>query len=258
MITPKSPGMHEYSFASLPPSVDLVGAFGDDCTLRLSGASLSALERGRLKLRIHRMGRSGAVDAVRLQIGAHSGQIGVWIGAPGATLDIGEGCSGLWDVRMWREASIRIEGQTTSNGTKVISDCSDVQVGEDCMFSSGIVLQAADQHGIVDLATGRIVNDQRRSLTIGRHVWLGRNATVLPDVHIGEGAIIGSATVVTHDVPPTCVAAGVPARVVRREVTWSRSPTELDAVSTLLVAEFASRTTTSGDPVGDSARQATP
>lgn len=51
---------------------------------------------------------------------------------------------------------------------------------------------------------------------IGNNVWIGENACVLKGVSIGDGAVIGANAVVTRDVPAGCVAAGVPARVIRR------------------------------------------
>ena len=51
---------------------------------------------------------------------------------------------------------------------------------------------------------------------IGNDVWIGQNVTVLPGVHVGDGAIIGLNSTVTHDIPPYTVAAGNPARVIRR------------------------------------------
>lgn len=51
---------------------------------------------------------------------------------------------------------------------------------------------------------------------VGNDVWIGQNVTVLPGVHIGDGAIIGMNSVVGSDVPPYSVAAGNPARVIRR------------------------------------------
>ena len=50
---------------------------------------------------------------------------------------------------------------------------------------------------------------------IGNGVWIGGNVTILPGVRIGDGAVIGAGAVVTKDIPAGCVAAGVPARVIR-------------------------------------------
>lgn len=50
---------------------------------------------------------------------------------------------------------------------------------------------------------------------IGKHVWIGSNATVLPGVTIGDGAIVAAGAVVTHDVPENTIVGGVPARILR-------------------------------------------
>lgn len=51
---------------------------------------------------------------------------------------------------------------------------------------------------------------------VGNDVWFGQNVTVLPGVHIGDGAIIGANSVVTKDVPPYAVVGGNPARLLRK------------------------------------------
>jgi len=50
---------------------------------------------------------------------------------------------------------------------------------------------------------------------LGKGCYIGINVTIMPGVHIGEGAVIGSCALVTKDVPAWTIAAGVPARVVR-------------------------------------------
>lgn len=53
-------------------------------------------------------------------------------------------------------------------------------------------------------------------VVIGDNVWIGQGAMIMPGVHIGDGAIIAANSVVTQDVPAYCVAAGVPAKVVKK------------------------------------------
>ena len=53
-------------------------------------------------------------------------------------------------------------------------------------------------------------------LTIGNDVWIGTNAIILGKVeHIGDGAVIGAGSIVTHDVPPYAVVAGNPAKIIK-------------------------------------------
>ncbi len=51
---------------------------------------------------------------------------------------------------------------------------------------------------------------------IGNDVWIGLDATIMPSVTIGDGAIIGAKSVVTHDVEPYTVVGGNPARVIKK------------------------------------------
>ena len=54
-----------------------------------------------------------------------------------------------------------------------------------------------------------------KPVRIGDDVWIGGHATILPGVTIGDGAVVAAGAVVTKDVPPYTVVAGVPARVVK-------------------------------------------
>ena len=51
---------------------------------------------------------------------------------------------------------------------------------------------------------------------VGNDVWIGQNVTVLPGVHIGDGAIVGACSVVSKDVPAYHIVGGNPARVIRK------------------------------------------
>lgn len=54
-----------------------------------------------------------------------------------------------------------------------------------------------------------------KEIRIKRNAWIGARVNILPGVTIGENAIIGTGSVVTHDVPDNCVAVGVPAKIVK-------------------------------------------
>ena len=51
---------------------------------------------------------------------------------------------------------------------------------------------------------------------IGEDVWIGTHAVIMPGIRVGEGAVVGAGSVVTHDVDPFTIVAGVPARVLGR------------------------------------------
>ena len=57
--------------------------------------------------------------------------------------------------------------------------------------------------------------ESKGDIVIGDDAWLGFGVIVLDGVHIGEGAVIGAGSVVTHDIPANAIAVGNPARVVK-------------------------------------------
>ena len=63
---------------------------------------------------------------------------------------------------------------------------------------------------------GELEAGSRGDMVIGNDVWIGLRVTILPGVTIGDGAIIGAHAVVSRDVRPYAIAAGNPAREVRR------------------------------------------
>jgi acetyltransferase-like isoleucine patch superfamily enzyme len=90
-----------------------------------------------------------------------------------------------------------------------------IVIGADSTFGPDCFLTASD-YGQAGGTT--IVEQPKRELdiVIGRDVWLGTKVIVTAGVTIGDGAIVGAGSVVTRDVPPGAIAAGVPARVIRR------------------------------------------
>lgn len=221
------------------PQVTLSGAFGDDLRLTLSDAAARALEGGALKVTLARQGAQPSVDGVDIAIAATGGNLVILVGHDGARVCVGEGVCGAFDLRLWRAAQVDIGAGTTSSGTRIICDNARFSCGADAMFSDSVIVQACDQHGIVDLRSGQIVNDAPASTVIGDHVWVGRSAKIMKNVSIGAGSIIGMASVVTRDVAPCSMVAGSPARVMRRDVTWSRAPDRLDRFARGLVAAHA-------------------
>ena len=76
-------------------------------------------------------------------------------------------------------------------------------------------------HGVIFCTLNHAPEPERRGdmlpapIVLGRDVWVGAGARILPGVTVGDGAIVGAGAVVTRDVPPRTVVAGVPARVIK-------------------------------------------
>lgn len=90
-------------------------------------------------------------------------------------------------------------------------DAGGITIGEGSLIGHGCTLttlnHAVDPERRADMLPAPVV--------IGRRVWLGASVTVVPGVRIGDGAIVGAGAVVTRDVLPDTIVAGVPAKVIR-------------------------------------------
>jgi acetyltransferase-like isoleucine patch superfamily enzyme len=115
------------------------------------------------------------------------------------------------------------KGTTIESAQLAVTEVdSTISIGNDCMFSDGIVLRTGDSHAIIDI-TKNIKINSAKDIIIGNHVWLGSRSTILKGVFIGDNAIIAAGSVVTKDVDSNSVAAGIPAKLVKRDVRWERN-----------------------------------
>lgn len=70
--------------------------------------------------------------------------------------------------------------------------------------------------------------DTAGSIIVGDYSWIGAGSIILQGVSIGEGAIVAAGSVVSRDVPPYTVAAGVPARVIKQRLLDNESGIDFD------------------------------
>jgi acetyltransferase-like isoleucine patch superfamily enzyme len=126
----------------------------------------------------------------------------------------------------FRAISERIKVATRLSSKLNISIGRAVFIGYECMFTGHGTIDIADEVMIankVNLVTAGhpVEPDKRRAyitvepITVERNVWIGTTATVLPGVTVGADSVVAAGAVVTHDVPPATLVAGVPATVIR-------------------------------------------
>lgn len=113
--------------------------------------------------------------------------------------------------------------EVSSSGTLIIgADCSinhgldlyccrEVRIGDCCRIAPHVYIT---DHGGHPVRPGEAA--RKAPVTLGRNVWIGHSARVLPGVTIGNHSVVAAASVVTRDVPPCSVVAGAPARVISR------------------------------------------
>jgi acetyltransferase-like isoleucine patch superfamily enzyme len=101
-----------------------------------------------------------------------------------------------------------------------VCDRSNIEVGDDCLISQFCTLVGSnhriDLPGAVSLHGNA---SDKLGVVLGNGVWLGAGSSVLPGVRIGDGAVVAAGSVVTRDVAPNSICAGVPARTVGSRTT---------------------------------------
>lgn len=109
-------------------------------------------------------------------------------------------------------------GKNTSIGKRIFinagckfQDQGGITIGDDCLIGHNVVIATLNH----EVAPERRADMHPAPVLIGRNVWIGANATILPGVTIGDDAIVAAAAVVTRDVPEKSIVVGSPAKVVR-------------------------------------------
>lgn len=90
-----------------------------------------------------------------------------------------------------------------------------IEIGKGCAIARDVIIRSYDGHNITSHN-----HNTSEPIIIGDHVWIGQRATILKGVSIGDGAIIAAGAIVTSDIPAGCLAGGVPAKIIKTNVTW--------------------------------------
>lgn len=114
-------------------------------------------------------------------------------------ITIGDGCSIGDDSHITAIQRIQLGNNVRSGKKILITDNS----------------HGASVASLLDIAPNKRPLYSKGPVVIDDNVWIGEKASIMPGVHIGKGVIVAANSVVTKDVPPYCVVAGIPARIVK-------------------------------------------
>jgi len=181
----------------------------------------------RLMLRMD--GWAGIENGVRLRFASHIRlghrsylDQGVYLHACPGGVEIGAGTLVMhgavlhvYNFRGLPHAGIRIGRDSLIGEYSVIRGQGGVTIG-DRVYTSPLVQIVAVDHVFDDPARPFVEQGiTAQGIIIEDDVWIGSGAVICDGVHVGQGAVVAAGAVVTEDVPPHTVVAGVPARVVR-------------------------------------------
>jgi hypothetical protein len=115
------------------------------------------------------------------------------------------------------EAAIVLEQGVELSGASIAARSKTIRIGAYTMIAPGCVLVDSDFHAPWPPKRRHIDPgyEHDAGIDIGDHVWIGMRCCILKGVRIGRGSIVAAGSVVVRDLPENCLAAGVPARVVR-------------------------------------------
>ena len=103
------------------------------------------------------------------------------------------------------------EGSIIGDNT-ILDGRNGICIGQNVVFASNVRIWT-EQHDHRD-PWFRCETQEHKPVVIGDRAWIGSHTVILHSVHIGEGAVVAAGAVVTHDVAPYTIVAGIPARKI--------------------------------------------
>ena len=117
------------------------------------------------------------------------------------------------DIRVKRGATLKLGRGYNMEGVR-IRCWESISIGYDCQIANDVYICDSDSH---------YINGVRNTnpIIIEDNVWIGNKAQILEGVTIGTGSVVAAGAVVTKSVPPHCLVGGVPAKIIKTDITWA-------------------------------------
>ncbi|TCO76458.1 acyltransferase [Marinisporobacter balticus] len=120
-------------------------------------------------------------------------------------------------IQIFKDAELTI-GKGYINSNSVIACSKNICICDGATIARGVYIYDGDHHKIQD-DKGNTLNPSK-PIFIGENVWIGTNSVILKGVDIGKGSIVAAGSVVTKNVPPNTIVAGVPAKIIKYIQRW--------------------------------------
>jgi acetyltransferase-like isoleucine patch superfamily enzyme len=115
-------------------------------------------------------------------------------------------------------AKVVIRNNTIINGGTSIISKKKIEIGENCLFAQGVIIRDNDGHKLYSGTDS--VDSEIQETIIGNHCWLGQRAMILKGVILQDNVVVAAGAVVSKSVNANSVVAGVPAKVIKENVSW--------------------------------------
>jgi acetyltransferase-like isoleucine patch superfamily enzyme len=135
----------------------------------------------------------------------------------------GEGLYMHPNVAFYFPQNVTLGNDVHMNRGVCITAKAPIRIGNDVLIGPYVVINSGNHTYSDSTVPIRIQGHSAAPITIGDDVWIGAHATILPGVTIGRGAVVAAGAVITHDVPPYAITAGVPARVIKLRTAVPRT-----------------------------------
>lgn len=125
-------------------------------------------------------------------------------------------------IRNGNNAIVTIGDHFFSNQNFQLFSSTQVTIGNDVLIGWDVQMRDSDGHKIFKVGDTQVLNSCA-PVCIGNHVWVGANVRVLKGVNIPDDTIIAMGAMVTSSVDESnTIAAGIPAKIIKRNITWEK------------------------------------
>jgi len=120
------------------------------------------------------------------------------------------------NVEIQSQGKLTIGARTTVNNFSRIIAFEQILIGSNCAIASFVTILDHDHKYDFQDGSLQMEGYNTSPITIGSNVWIGDKCTVLKGVAIGDNVVIAANSLVNKDVPPNCIAGGIPVKIIKQ------------------------------------------